>query len=111
MKQISAGTHTDETREEATKATTTVPVAKMSKKHQNNTSASAAHFFSTFLCLLYKTTMWKSLKGRFMEDDEFFFLLLDLGSVPKNSIWIRGMVLRNSAPESSPTFDQVMELE
>lgn len=65
MKQISAGTHTDaildyETREEATKstkATTTVPVAKMSKKHQNNTSASAAHIFSTFLCLLYKTTM------------------------------------------------------
>ena len=57
MKQIFAGTHTDETREEATKATTTVPVAKMSKKHQNNTSTSAAHFFSTFLCLLYKTTM------------------------------------------------------
>ena len=37
MKQISAGTHTDaildyETREEATKATTTVEAAKMSKK-------------------------------------------------------------------------------
>lgn len=36
MKQISAGTHTDailgyETREEATKVTTTVPAAKMSK--------------------------------------------------------------------------------
>ena len=39
MKQIFAGTHTDaildyETREEVTKATTTLPVAKMSKKHQ-----------------------------------------------------------------------------
>ena len=62
MKQISAGTHTDaildyETREEATKATTTVEATKMSKKHQNNTSASTAHFFFTFLCLLYETTM------------------------------------------------------
>ena len=62
MKQIFAGTHTDaildyETRDEATKATTTLPAAKMSKKHQNNTSASAAHFSCTFLCLLYETTM------------------------------------------------------
>jgi len=53
MKQISEGTHTDaildyETREEATKATTTVEAAKMLKKHQNNTSASAAHFFVHF---------------------------------------------------------------
>ena len=58
MKQISAGTYTDailgyETCEEATK----VPAAKMSKYHQNNTSASATHFFCTFLCPLYETTM------------------------------------------------------
>ena len=60
MKQIFADTDAIldyERREEATKATTTVPVAKMSKKHQNNASASAAHFSCTFLCLLYKTTM------------------------------------------------------
>ena len=73
---------------------------------QNNSSARASHFFSTFLCHHCTTTMWKCLIfSRFMEDVNTTQWLSFSFS------WTSIQSLRIQLQRKLPTFDQLNEME